>query len=474
MVEVKTQDDLRFAIGFNKKKKNGELFLSHKNFDELAILLKLKQEFTGLTVTQLARFLRKKLYPKAPKKEILKKVHRILDKLEKDGLVKTKTVKYPLGDGKHRFAKITLRGIRFLAEQRLAVDSNYKVGCTKHLITNYRASQEWFEIAIRLLTKPVERFEPFDKELLVSQFTAWLENIGKKVLVFMDLETMSIITKPYRTRFNDPQYVKHLLAKYNQAWQIATENYDVGVFLTITLPPIFPLKIEQYLLSFILHRLKNWLRRRYGFTPPSIFVNEPQKSLNFHKHGALFGISRITDKRKFTIWADKIVIRFLQRMGHNIQKTINNRLTDEEVKNYNKLGKKLLKRYLRYKKKHKKYQGPVNWITKIYKDENGKWVFENPPPDLQGNAKEGTLFDGGNASVSDYLKKYLIKNLISALKGCSDEKEKDLTTLAWYWLVRVPFYTLSPKLRKPSPKPPPTGLIFIRACTEDDLAYLRL
>ena len=135
------------------------------------------------------------------------------------------------------------------------------------------------------------------------------------------------------------------------------------------------------------------------------------------------------DKRELTLWLDDKVIRFLQRMGHHIQKTVNNRLTPEEVKNYNKLGKKLLKRYLKYKKKHKRYQGPVNWLTKIYKDENGKWVFKNPPPDLQGNKKQGTLFDGANASVSDYIKKYIIKNLRSALEGT--EKEKD-TTLAWY------------------------------------------
>ena len=344
-----------------------------------------------------------------------------------------------------------------------------RLGCTKHLITNYRASREWFEIAIRLLTKPVERFEPIDRELLTLSFTTWLENIGDKVLVFLDPETGDIITKPYKTRFNDPQYVKHLLAKYNQAWEIATKNYDVGVFLTVTLPPIFPLKIEQYLLSYILHRLRNWLKRRYGFTPPSIVGNEPQESLNFHKHIVFFGISRIMDKRELTLWLDDKVIRFLKNMGHHIQKTVNNRLKPEEVKAFNKLGKKLLKRYLRYKKKHKGYQGPVNWITKVYKDENGKWVFENLPPDLQGNKKDGTLFDGANASVSDYIRKYIIKNLNSALEGAEEEKDPKL---AWYWLVKVPFYTLSPKLRKPEEKPPPSGLVFIGAYTKWDLLHL--
>ncbi len=85
-------------------------------FDEIVILLKLRRELTGLTVSQLADFLVKKLYSKASKKEIQKKVHIILDKLEEKGLVKTETI------GNYRFAKITLKGLRFLAQQGLAVD----------------------------------------------------------------------------------------------------------------------------------------------------------------------------------------------------------------------------------------------------------------------------------------------------------------------------------------------------------------
>ncbi|ADB58901.1 hypothetical protein Arcpr_1858 (plasmid) [Archaeoglobus profundus DSM 5631] len=79
------------------------------------------------------------------------------------------------------------------------------------------------------------------------------------------------------------------------------------------------------------------------------------------------------------------------------------------------------------------------------------------------------LFDGANASVSDYIKKYIIKNLNSALEGT--DKEKD-PKLAWYWLVRVPFYTISPKLRKPQENPPPLGLVFLGSYSEWDLSYL--
>ena len=59
-------------------------------------------------------------------------------------------------------------------------------------------------------------------------------------------------------------------------------------------------------------------------------------------------------------------------MGDNIQTTINNRLGSETVESLNKYGKKLLKRYRKYEKSHRGYRGPVNWITKIYKE---KMVF---------------------------------------------------------------------------------------------------
>jgi len=57
------------------------------NFNEIVVLLKLREEFTGLTVTQLTQFLRKKLYPKVSKGNT-KEIHRILDKLEEKGFVK--------------------------------------------------------------------------------------------------------------------------------------------------------------------------------------------------------------------------------------------------------------------------------------------------------------------------------------------------------------------------------------------------
>jgi len=52
-------------------------------------------------------------------------------------------------------------------------------------------------------------------------------------------------------------------------------------------------------------------------------------------------------------------------LRHHIQKTVNNRLTDEQVRWLNEFGKKLLKKYIGYKRKRRKYKGPINWITQI-------------------------------------------------------------------------------------------------------------
>ena len=308
----------------------------------------------------------------------------------------------------------------------------------------------------------MEEFEQIDRELLVMYFSAWLDDVSERVLVFED-EDGDLIEKPYRSRFTHPGYVKYLLAKFEESWKKGTEEYDKGVYLVTTLPPIFDLTVERWLLSYLRHRLRAWLRRRYGFTPPSIRVPEPQKSLNAHDNIVFFGIDWIMDKRDLTEWLDDKVERFLSDMGRHIKTTINRHLTPQEVEELNEYGRRLLKRYRRYKREHPRYKGPVNWITKIRKEGEG-WLFEHLPPELQeqvqGNEGAGTLYDGANKAVSDYLKKYLVKNL-KALKTGFPDDVKEGVKLAWYWLLRIPFFTVSPSLRVRRKKSPPLGLKFI-------------
>ena len=196
---------------------------------------------------------------------------------------------------------------------------------------NFRASQEWWFLSQKILPKAPEELTQFDKGLLALGFETWKSNVRDRVLVFVDDEG-NFYFMPYQTRFTSEKYAKKLLAKYNYAWKKATEKYDVAVFVTITLPPVLPLYIQRYAMSFLWHRIKNYLRSHYGFTHPHIYADEPQKYLSLHRHAVIFGIPRIMDKREFTIWLDQALINFLSRMGHHVQKTVNNRLTKDQIK----------------------------------------------------------------------------------------------------------------------------------------------
>ncbi|RLE41940.1 hypothetical protein DRJ19_05010 [Candidatus Woesearchaeota archaeon] len=60
-----------------------------------------------------------------------------------------------------------------------------------------------------------------------------------------------------------------------------------------------------------------------------------------------------------------------------------------------------------------------------------------------------------------------MKNLKVLKSGFADDDVK----LAWYWLLRIPFYTVSPSLRVRRKKPPPVGLKFIGSYHASWLEY---
>ncbi len=129
------------------------------------------------------------------------------------------------------------------------------------VLPNYRASQEWWDVARRLLIKPPVEYTEFDKEYLELSFETWRDNVKEKVLVFVDSEG-NFVKYPYETRFTSERYAKRLIARFSEAWAKATKMFDVGVFLTITLPPIFPPIIQKYALSYLRHRVKAYLRKK--------------------------------------------------------------------------------------------------------------------------------------------------------------------------------------------------------------------
>jgi hypothetical protein len=92
---------------------------SKARYDELlyhVILVKVGCDVDGVTVSQLVRFL-SKFYRDVKKDTLVRKVHRVLDRLEAEGLVFTEVV------GRYRFVRLTLAGWRELGR---AVDLKSK------------------------------------------------------------------------------------------------------------------------------------------------------------------------------------------------------------------------------------------------------------------------------------------------------------------------------------------------------------
>jgi hypothetical protein len=339
-----------------------------------------------------------------------------------------------------------------------------------------RASRYWWQVQY-LTYKLGLSYNDLRKAYL--SFSLWLGEINQKVLVFETSEG-ELAYRLYHTRFNSLFKLIEAQEKYNRAWELASA-YSRAVSITITLPPtsIIPLKIQKFILPIITHRIKARLRRRLGFSPPHISVNEPQRKkrslLSFHRHLVIFGVDFIDfrdlrrkktslddgndeedPKRAFTIWLDETLQNILKDLGRHIKTTVNKNLSKEDVEKYNELGKYLLSRYLRYKERLQQkakregkepYTGPINWLTSLNRKKEG-WIFENPPPDaipIFGNSPP----DGGQVLASSYLSKYLSKTirLVSALvKGKKPPKKHKL--IVFYWLLRIPFFTVSPALRE--------------------------
>ena len=372
---------------------------------------------------------------------------------------------------------------RILAEEAIRRDSITKYGL---LMRNCSSNPLRYEAEKYLLTKPPATYTAYDKEILERNFLYYIDDVQRKVILMRNPEN-EIVFFEYRTRFTDKRTALELLSKFDKIIENAKKEFDKAVFLTITVPDIFPLRVQQYIISYLIHRIKSFLRKRLKFNPPHIRVNEPQKKLSYHCHCLIFGTDFIMPKQQLTKYLEKHLIEFLSNMGNHYKKTINKRADDVTVDVLNEYGKILLKIYRKYKKYLKKrakkqkkqteYEGIINWVTKVKMNKEAM-EFSNLPPDLK-DYLENRTFDGANVTVDDYIKKYLKKNvtlcsfLASQPQRAADietasKMPKSLLKVAWYWLLKIPFYTCSNKLRPPKEKKPKMGYEFITACTIDE------
>jgi len=456
-----------------------KLFLSHNEPLLQAYIFKETNKKHGKNLT------------KKQQKRLRDRINHYLKQLEKYGVIqrintKSRFVTFQVVDTHFFVDLINLNARPKLPEESQKPQENQptkelsKKTRNLELLPRYRTySQEWIISARELIPRAPKFYSDYQKEKLAMHFLTWKEQTEERKLLFKT-HTDEIEVKDYRTRFNDKFRAFEIIRKYNYAMKEAREKYDYGVFLTITMPANLPLRIQQMALSFILHRIKALVRKQHKQSFPHICTNEPQANLSAHKHIIIFGIPYLMEKKKLTRYLDKHLREFLRNMGEHYKRTINKRATEDQVNAYNRLGKKFLKKYLRYKKrkgrkareKGKKeiFEGVINFVTKI-ELKGSAFSFHNPPTDAvlksqDSDQKQKTL------TVEDYLKKYMIKNAFLAIEEPEENDISKIIKIAWYWLLRIPFFTCSPSLRKKKEKPPPAGWQFLGSYTEDQIEHI--
>ena len=328
-----------------------------------------------------------------------------------------------------------------------------------------RASREWIELNHLRLKASLSKDE---KEEITSNFELWLNDARETLLLFKDING-EYVTIQAKNRFISKSSAVEQLKKLEQAFSIALQNNWNAVFLTLTLPPIFPLQVQRWLLSFLLHRIKAYIRKREKKTVPHVKVNEPHKDFRLHLHIVIFDINFIMRKHDLTLYLNKHLENFLRNLGEHYKRTINKRADDDVVIALNKYGKKLLRKYKAYKRSKKGFKGPINHLSAI-KQLDGSYVFKDAPRDARKVAK--TLNDGGQVSVFDYIKFYVMKNVSEASQIAEADESKPIKVssieLAFYWYARLPFFTMSPPLRQPRPPREPAGWTYIGTIRKDE------
>lgn len=211
---------------------------------------------------------------------------------------------------------------------------------------------------------------------------------AKQVLLFRKVDEDRYLLLHYKHRFLRRE-LKKRLKDFERAWDNASANYGVGVFITLTMDPKrysnFVEACDRCDRAF--NRFRSFLRKRYGKGFSYLRVPQPQDSGNPHLHVVLFGLHRIEDHRKLT--------GLLRQEGF----------------------------------------GEIHYEYKIKKDNNGNWVWANPkkrPNDARTN------------DVRDYLRNYLKRAFYVGLK---DEWEHTIELgdfkIAWYFALNKRFFTCS-------------------------------
>ena len=210
----------------------------------------------------------------------------------------------------------------------------------------------------------------------------YISDVSKRVILLKNVQTDDLLLLHYKHRFIKKE-IKKKIKEYEKLWE---NNYDVGVFLTLTMDPNkYPNLLEATKrISKCLNRFMSYLYKRLGNRPPYVNIFEPMDSGNPHLHLVIFGIPRIEDHYKLT--------KILTKEGF----------------------------------------GMVHYEYKIRKCGN-TWVWahrKHRPKNCRTN------------DVKAYLKKYLIKTLFFDFEACELQKMK----ISFYFATNKRFFTCSRSL----------------------------
>ncbi|MEM4819443.1 MAG: hypothetical protein QXQ91_03965, partial [Nanopusillaceae archaeon] len=316
------------------------------------------------------------------KKALYHKIYRLMKSWEKDGLIEIHRVNSLLFT-KPRRVDLILKLAVFKPDKRVELLSNRSNGSRR--CDGVKLPVRLHEVrrfAIENLLLKKIEFSTDDWRFLDLLFKSYLDDVEGKVIVLRNIEDGSFLLLPYKHRF---KYVRKYLRKYDDLWNFFS-RYSVGVFMTFTVDPSQYKNLWEVSREVpkAFNRFKSWLKKRLGFNPRHICVYEFQDNGRLHLHVILFGVSRIGDK--FTEITPELV-----RIGF----------------------------------------GKINYLYKIV-NRGGGWVWVKEKP--------------GGGGPREYLRKYLIKSLVSDVSNSSsDDVGKGLAVykLSMYWATGKRFFSYS-------------------------------
>ena len=261
-----------------------------------------------------------------------------------------------------------------------------------------------------LIPRGTRTLEEEDLEKIHEHYVDYRTEIDNTVLLFKHREDLTNIdgeirTKPYETRFNSLPRKVGAEKKYRGLWNRAGVMFNRGVFLTLTTDTSRHRSVEEANKAFgpALNRFMSWVRKRVrglGYGRLSfITANEFQKNGLLHAHIVIFGLPYLEHYKRISyLWS---------QTG----------------------------------------QGKIIYIYSLKRDAKGWYWTRGKPKD----AEKGQ-------SCSDYLKKYLSKNL--------QDDGQDL-----YWVFGKRFFTNS-KTLEPDPTRPalvPGDWVYIGSCHRSEV-----